>query len=69
MAEWNQNKVTADKKVQEAMKQSCGMYLASCLSDGEAGQLLKDWQKAGGAKKIPYWKFAFEHIQVCYPLI
>lgn len=44
----------------------CGMYLQSCLSAGELEDLKDDYNKAGGFKVIPWWKFAFDNIKVFY---
>lgn len=66
MAKFNDKIITDDKELREKVKKECGMYLQSCLSEGELEDLKEDWEEAGGYKVIPWWEFAFNNIKVSY---
>lgn len=68
MAKFNDKIITDDKHLREKSMKECGMYLQSCLSDGELEDLKEDWKEAGGREVIPWWKFAFDNIKVSYDL-
>ncbi len=44
----------------------CASYLVECLSEEERTKLSEDWNKAGGYKVIPWWKWCLENIEVKY---
>lgn len=62
MAEFNTEIVTDTGRA----RQDCGIYLQGCLSKEEHEKLIEDWKAAGGFEMIPFWKFAFENIEVFY---
>lgn len=62
MAEFNTEIVTDTIRA----RQDCVIYLQGCLSKEEHEKLINDWKAAGGSEMIPFWKFAFENIEVFY---
>lgn len=64
MAEFNDKIITDDIELREKAKKECGIYLQSCLTNEEYELLNSTWEKIGGFKVIPWWKFAFENIEV-----
>lgn len=66
MAKFNDEIITDDAKAREIAMKECGMYLQSCLPKEELERLKEDWKNAGGRKAIPWWKFAFDNIEVSY---
>lgn len=40
------------------------MFLASCLSESEYNTLKERWNKSGGSKETPWWKFIAENVSV-----
>lgn len=45
-------------------RRECGMYLQGCLSKSDLKKLEDNWNKIGGFKTIPWWKFVFENVEV-----
>lgn len=41
-----------------------GMYIAACLSDNQTKDMKEAWERAGGVKANPWWKFVLEHTKV-----
>ena len=44
----------------------CASYLVECLSEEEKTKLSEDWNRVGGYKVIPWWKWCLENIEVKY---
>lgn len=64
MANFNTDNI--NDKFKETASIECGLYLSSCLSEQELNELKEDWNKAGGHKVIPWWKWCLDNIQVSY---
>lgn len=40
------------------------MFIAACVSEEENKILKEEWNKKGGHKEIPWWKFIMENTKV-----
>lgn len=51
---------------QTVAPKECSVYLSACLTKEDEAKMREDWNKAGGFKEIPWWKWCMEHITVSY---
>lgn len=55
-----------NEKYKDVAPKECGMYLFECLSEEEKVKLKGYWEKVGGYKTIPWWKWCLDNIKVSY---
>lgn len=50
----------------DVASKECACFLVECLTEEERTKLSEDWNKVGGYKAIPWWKWCLENIEVKY---
>lgn len=53
------------EEFRETAPMECSCYLFECLSEEEKIKIKEDWNKSGGYKIVPWWKWCMDHINVC----
>lgn len=67
MAKFNNDVFNTDA-LSDRDKMTAGIYLQALLTTEELEKLEDDWNKNGGYQVVPFWKFAFDNIQVKYEM-
>lgn len=64
MAKFNVDAFSGEYK--DVAPMECATFLVECLSEKEKVKLKEDWNKAGGFKVVPWWKWCVDNIDVRY---
>ena len=44
----------------------CSCFIYNCFSEKTREVIKADWERAGGMKNMPWWKWCIEHCHVSY---